>query len=135
MRAGEDGIDAALTCAEGVEDLLKEVTPSGQDLSNTRFHRILATPWPTFRLLDVFVRLYPENGATRMGGCKPYENWRGDPDVWDWPRYKRLFTPAMDGAISDPNKFELWPEDGPLTVQHHRRWLRLYTLPGYKAAA
>ncbi|CAK0896072.1 unnamed protein product [Prorocentrum cordatum] len=126
LRQEPDGANSALECAASLdEDLWAQMTPLGKDYS-TRLHLVLRSPWPAFRLLDLLVRLHPESGSTRMGACRRHQNWQSEPDIFDWPWFKSVFTSAVDFASMEPGVLDLRPEDGPLSAQYEARWLRLY---------
>lgn len=119
------GAERAVACVEDVDALLSAMTPRGQGFQ-TRFHTLLRSPWPVFRLLDALVRLYPESDSNKLGFCRSYENWNRDPDIFDWPAFKSLATSAVDALVTDEHAHSLHAEDGPLSEQYRSRWLRIY---------
>eukprot|EP00811_Abedinium_folium_P032760 NODE_577_length_2915_cov_4.166069.p1 GENE.NODE_577_length_2915_cov_4.166069~~NODE_577_length_2915_cov_4.166069.p1 ORF type:complete len:875 (-),score=279.23 NODE_577_length_2915_cov_4.166069:181-2805(-) len=133
-------IDAVASCTEDVEELLARMSPvewAAVQTYETRFHRVLAAPWPTLRILDGLVRVHPtseDEASELLGRCAAFENARGEPDVVDWPSFRRSFQGVMGELTRRPEIFELRPEDGPLSVQHHTRWLRVHAVPGYLQA-
>eukprot|EP00929_Paragymnodinium_shiwhaense_P091059 TRINITY_DN51104_c0_g1_i1.p1 TRINITY_DN51104_c0_g1~~TRINITY_DN51104_c0_g1_i1.p1 ORF type:complete len:936 (+),score=211.94 TRINITY_DN51104_c0_g1_i1:87-2894(+) len=134
MRQGSGASDDVATCAASLdEDFLEQMTPRSNTYT-TRLHLVLRSPWPAFRLLDLMVRLYPENGSSRMGACKRFQKWNNDPDIFDWPHFKPLVTNAFDNVAANPSFVELRPEDGPLSRQYRARWLRVYSAPGVRQA-
>eukprot|EP00439_Symbiodinium_sp_Y106_P047029 s1589_g6.t1 len=130
------GADAeqALECAASLdEDLLGQMTVlSYETKHNTRFHLVLRSPWPAFRMLDLLARLMPEKGSTRLGACRKNTKWNSDPDVFDWPQFKKLLSEAVDELVSDESMFDLRPSDGPLSQQYSARWQRIHSLPAMK---
>ncbi|CAE8633418.1 unnamed protein product, partial [Polarella glacialis] len=118
----------ALQCASTVdEDLLVQMTPRSKKFE-TRLHLVLRSPWPAFRLLDLMIRLHPENGSTRMGACRKNQMWNSSLDVFDWP----MFKPALIGAVGslsadEADRFLLRRGDGPLSRQYRARWLRIHS--------
>lgn len=135
IRGGEEGAQESLKCAAGLdEDLLEQMTPRGKDFM-TRLHLVLRSPWPGLRLMDLLVRLHPETGSTRMGGCRAFQKWNSDPDRFDWPGFKPLVTTVADVTTAAPQLLHLRPEDGPLSRQYRARWLRLHRdVPAFKEA-
>ncbi|CAE7371126.1 shoc2 [Symbiodinium microadriaticum] len=123
------GADAkqALECASSLdEDLLGQMTVlSYETKHNTRFHLVLRSPWPAFRMLDLLARLIPETPGHAL--CI-----EGDPDVFDWPQFKKLLSEAVDELVSDESVFDLRPSDGPLSQQYSARWQRIHSLPAMK---
>ncbi|CAE7563678.1 shoc2 [Symbiodinium pilosum] len=130
------GSDAeqALECASSLdEDLLGQMTVlSYETKHNTRFHLVLRSPWPAFQMVDLLARLVPENGSTRLGACRKNTKWNSDPDVFDWPQFKRLLSEAVDELVADESVFELRSSDGPLSQQYAARWHRIHSLPAMK---
>eukprot|EP00930_Biecheleria_cincta_P034342 TRINITY_DN23749_c0_g1_i1.p1 TRINITY_DN23749_c0_g1~~TRINITY_DN23749_c0_g1_i1.p1 ORF type:complete len:939 (-),score=143.10 TRINITY_DN23749_c0_g1_i1:278-3067(-) len=123
-----------LECAASVdEDLLEQMTDRSKKHS-TRFHLVLRSPWPAFRLLDLLVRLFPENGSTRMGACRKHMKWNSDPDVHDWPHFKPTLMEAVDGLVSNSTMFNLHTADGPLSRQYKARWQRVHAFAPMKEA-
>lgn len=121
----EVAVPTQLECARGIgEDLLREISPLGHPFS-TRYHLLLRSPWPAFRLLDLLVRLHPQTGSTRMGACTAYRNWQMEPDVFNWPVFLPLVQTVADFLVVKPSFLDLRPEDGPLSHQYRARWVRV----------
>eukprot|EP00933_Yihiella_yeosuensis_P081410 TRINITY_DN9500_c0_g1_i1.p1 TRINITY_DN9500_c0_g1~~TRINITY_DN9500_c0_g1_i1.p1 ORF type:complete len:937 (+),score=167.32 TRINITY_DN9500_c0_g1_i1:33-2813(+) len=115
----------AFECAKSLdEDLLEQMTPRAQKFT-TRLHLVLRSPWPALRLLDLLVRLYPENGSTRMGACRKHKNWQSEPDQFDWPYFRPTVLAAVNGLSPREKQFELRHQDGPLSRQYKARWHRI----------
>lgn len=134
LRTGtDDGAKEAMDCAAALdEDLLEKMTPRSTRYA-TRMHMVLRSPWPALRLLDLLVKLHPENGSTRMGACRSFQRWNSDPDIFDWPGFKDLLGGAVKAIGEDPSILRLRPSDGPLSRQHKARWMRIYgQVPGMR---
>eukprot|EP00929_Paragymnodinium_shiwhaense_P007871 TRINITY_DN111791_c0_g1_i1.p1 TRINITY_DN111791_c0_g1~~TRINITY_DN111791_c0_g1_i1.p1 ORF type:complete len:909 (-),score=124.85 TRINITY_DN111791_c0_g1_i1:3-2729(-) len=130
--------EASKECVKDVEDWLKNTVPEGK-IYDTRLHMFLRSPWPTFRLLDTLIQLWPEknseSAAVDMGRCNANEDWVGNPLDFDWPWFRKSLDAALSAATKNLKLLRLDPADGPLSEQYRARHARVYRLDSFREAA
>lgn len=124
-------------CVKDTEELLKQTAPGKKGIYDTRLHLFLRSPWPTFRLLDLLVKLHPKDEALavqELAPCRAHEDLHGQPLEFDWPWFKSALISALPHAIKE-EVLLLRPVDGPLSEQYRARWSRVYKRSDFRDAA